>query len=101
MDKFDLKTVRYIGIIIFICIVFACLVMNAYKYIPEEASKARIKSEQNNLEYQFSEEDAEDEAYIEEDLDAASEEEFIEEDSEEEVLIDEPFTVIEGDPIEE
>lgn len=47
MNKFDLKTARFIIIIIFICLSFALVVMQAYKYVPE-TNERQIGIENNN-----------------------------------------------------
>ena len=36
MQNFDIKQMKFILIVTSICLVFACAVMQAYKYLPEE-----------------------------------------------------------------
>ena len=38
MYKFDIKSIRFIALSLFICIIFTCVVMQAYKYIPENST---------------------------------------------------------------
>ena len=109
MDKFDLKSLRFIGITFFICILFVCVVMNAYKYIPEDAPKNVKSSElQVDITNDYTNDDGEEEfSEAEESVEVAAEN--VDEDEEEENYIEEldepakiePFVVIEGDPIEQ
>ena len=45
MNKFDLKTAKFIGIVLFICLIFALVVMKAYQYLPEENLNKNFQEE--------------------------------------------------------
>lgn len=73
MNNFDMKSARYVGIIIFLCLTFMLAVVNAYKYIPEynakntkEYPELKMENVQQN-EIVSAEEASDDDEYVEED----------------------------------
>ncbi len=81
MNKFNFKTARFIGIIVFICLIFALIVMKAYQYLPEENARATFKEAVSNDDIQYKRvEDAEETTTVEE---QANEENYEENESEE------------------
>ena len=52
MNKFDLKTAKFVGIILFMCLIFALVVMKAYQYLPEENITQSFQEEISNEEIQ-------------------------------------------------
>ena len=51
MQKYDIKQMRFILIIISICFIFACVVMQAYKYLPETETRFEQYNNQITEEY--------------------------------------------------
>lgn len=53
MNKFDLKTAKFVGIILFMCLIFALVVMKAYQYLPEENITQNFQEEISNEKIQY------------------------------------------------
>lgn len=80
MDKFDIRTAKFLSIILGICLIFILVVWNAYKYIPQEIStldpsyesEQQISSEASAMTEEQTSEEQESEAdeISEEDIDA-------------------------------
>ena len=71
MDKFDYRSARIIGIAAFLCILFAALVFNAYKYLPETDTSSTNRSEVLHFEENIAQENIdtdEDEQYQDDDI---------------------------------
>lgn len=107
MNNFDLKSMRFIGILIFICLVFALVVWQAFSYLPSESDVHKndvvvtvpsdddtdVESEQSDDE-DVTQDDEDD---SDEDADDENEDDFNEENSGEPAGIDNAPTKLESD----
>lgn len=73
MDKFDMKSTKYLAAILVICLIFVMVIANAYKYLPEtelnklpQVSEKNIPSDESAEENSDDEQDDEDEENSEE-----------------------------------
>ena len=92
MNDFDWKTARFISIILIICVLFSIVIMQAYKYLPNNDqdnfidNKQPIKTErtfdENTDETEYDDEYVEDEEYTEDEVledEETTDEEIVEE----------------------
>lgn len=77
MENFDIKSAKYVSIIIGICLVFVLVIANAYKYLPENETQKFPQVTESNIP-------------AEEDVETDAEEESVEEDEAEDVEIQTP-----------
>ena len=77
MKEFDIKSASFVGAIFIICLIFAGLVANAYKYLPaepsakQESAKPVLKENVVSEDIEVTEDDVAD--YDEEDVDETEE----------------------------
>ena len=94
MQNFDIKQMKFILIVTSICLVFACAVMQAYKYLPEEDATSNKLEPSIGIEQttQYSEDevlDEESEETNEDEIVDENEDESVDEDTSEEGITEE------------